>query len=91
MGTRWRRIKSRGFTRSRPIGACAIARATWRFCSPAEGQIRVLITMEGVEPLGSDLDLLRVFYELGLRSLASQCAESPEPALSSRPLLAHDG
>jgi membrane dipeptidase len=26
--------------------------------------------MEGVEPLGSDLDLLRVFYELGLRSLS---------------------
>jgi membrane dipeptidase len=26
--------------------------------------------MEGVEPLGTDLDLLRVFYELGLRSLS---------------------
>jgi len=35
----------------------------------AEGKIALLITMEGVEPLGSDLDLLRVFYELGLRSL----------------------
>ena len=31
------------------------------------GQIALLITMEGVEPLGSDLHLLRVFYELGLR------------------------
>lgn len=29
----------------------------------------VLITMEGVEPLGNDLNLLRVFYELGLRSV----------------------
>jgi membrane dipeptidase len=33
------------------------------------GKIALLITMEGVEPLGSDLDLLRVFYELGMRSL----------------------
>jgi len=32
-------------------------------------KIALLLTMEGVEPLGSDLDLLRVFYELGLRSL----------------------
>ncbi|HEV2803903.1 MAG TPA: membrane dipeptidase [Chthoniobacterales bacterium] len=34
-----------------------------------EKKIALLLTMEGVEPLGSDLDLLRVFYELGLRSL----------------------
>ena len=33
------------------------------------GQIAIVITMEGVEPLGTDLDLLRVFYELGVRSL----------------------
>jgi membrane dipeptidase len=33
------------------------------------GQIALLITMEGVEPLGTDLDMLRVFYELGVRSL----------------------
>lgn len=32
-------------------------------------QIALLITMEGVEALGTDLDLLRVFYELGVRSL----------------------
>jgi membrane dipeptidase len=36
----------------------------------AQGKIALLITMEGVEPLGSDLDLLRAFYELGLRSLS---------------------
>ena len=35
----------------------------------AAGQIAVVITMEGVEPLGTDLDLLRVFYELGVRSV----------------------
>jgi membrane dipeptidase len=32
-------------------------------------QIALLITMEGVEPLGADIDMLRVFYELGLRSV----------------------
>lgn len=33
------------------------------------GKIALLITMEGVEPLGTDINLLRVFYELGLRSV----------------------
>jgi membrane dipeptidase len=32
-------------------------------------QFAVLITMEGVEPLGADINLLRVFYELGVRSV----------------------
>ena len=31
------------------------------------GRIALLITMEGAEPLGVDLNLLRVFFELGLR------------------------
>jgi membrane dipeptidase len=30
-------------------------------------KIGLLITMEGVEPLGTDPDLLRIFYELGVR------------------------
>jgi membrane dipeptidase len=34
-----------------------------------EGKIALLITMEGAEPLGTDLNLLRIFYELGLRSI----------------------
>lgn len=34
-----------------------------------QNKIALLLMMEGVEPLGSDLDLLRAFYELGLRSL----------------------
>ena len=33
------------------------------------GRIAFLITMEGVEPLGDDLNQLRVFYELGVRSI----------------------
>src|SRR5207302_3240941 len=30
-------------------------------------KIALIMTMEGVEPLGDDLNLLRVFYELGVR------------------------
>jgi membrane dipeptidase len=33
------------------------------------GKIALLITMEGVEPLGADRDLLRSFYELGVRAI----------------------
>jgi len=33
------------------------------------GKIAFLITMEGVEPLGTDLNQLRVFFELGVRSI----------------------
>ena len=33
----------------------------------ATNKIALLITMEGVEPLGEDLNLLRIFYELGVR------------------------
>ena len=33
------------------------------------GKIALLITMEGVEPLGTDLNLLRAFYELGVRAI----------------------
>jgi membrane dipeptidase len=32
-------------------------------------KVAFLITMEGVEPLGDDLDLLRAFYELGVRMI----------------------
>jgi membrane dipeptidase len=33
------------------------------------GKIAIILTMEGVEPLGDDLNLLRVFYELGVRAI----------------------
>jgi membrane dipeptidase len=33
------------------------------------GKIALLITMEGVEPIGTDLNLLRIFYELGVRAI----------------------
>jgi len=35
----------------------------------AEGRIGILLTMEGVEPLGSDIHLLRAFHELGVRCI----------------------
>src|ERR1051326_4331933 len=35
----------------------------------AASKIALVDSMEGVEPLGGDLDLLRAFYELGLRSV----------------------
>ena len=41
-----------------------------------EGKIALLITMEGAEPLGTDLDLLRVFYELGVRAIGLTHARS---------------
>jgi len=40
------------------------------------GKIALLITMEGAEPLGTDLNLLRIFYELGVRSIGLTHARS---------------
>ena len=39
-------------------------------------KIALVITMEGVEALGTDLNLLRVFYELGVRSIGLTHARS---------------
>ncbi len=36
----------------------------------SEGRIALLLTMEGAEPLGEDLHLLRIFHELGLRAIS---------------------
>jgi membrane dipeptidase len=41
-----------------------------------QGKIALLIAMEGVEPLGDDLNLLRVFYELGVRVIGLTHARS---------------
>lgn len=41
-----------------------------------EGRIGVLLTMEGAEPLGDDLHLVRIFYELGLRAISLTHARS---------------
>src|SRR4029077_16583132 len=42
----------------------------------AKGRIALLMTFEGVEPLGTDLDLLRIFYELGVRAIGLTHARS---------------
>ncbi len=34
-----------------------------------DGKLAILLSLEGVEPLGNDLSLLRVFYELGVRGI----------------------
>jgi membrane dipeptidase len=41
-----------------------------------QGKIVLLIAMEGAEPLGTDLNLLRIFYELGLRVIGLTHARS---------------
>jgi membrane dipeptidase len=41
-----------------------------------QGKIALVITMEGAEPLGTDLNLLRIFYELGVRSIGLTHARS---------------
>ena len=41
-----------------------------------QGKIALLIAMEGAEPLGTDLNLLRIFYELGLRVIGLTHARS---------------
>jgi membrane dipeptidase len=43
-----------------------------------QDKIALLITMEGAEPLGTDLNLLRIFYELGVRSIGLTHARSNE-------------
>jgi membrane dipeptidase len=42
----------------------------------AQGKIALIFTMEGVEPMGTDLNLLRLFYELGVRSIGLTHARS---------------
>jgi membrane dipeptidase len=42
----------------------------------AQGKTALLIAMEGAEPLGTDLNLLRIFYELGLRLIGLTHARS---------------
>lgn len=41
-----------------------------------ESKIALLLMMEGAEPLGTDLDLLRIFYELGVRAIGLTHARS---------------
>lgn len=49
-----------------------------------EGKIAILLSFEGVEPLGSDLYLLPVFYELGLRIIGLTWSRMNYAAQGSR-------
>ena len=53
---------------SRRFAICRSAREIQQ--ARETGRIAFLITMEGIEPLDTDLNQLRVFYELGVRSIA---------------------
>ena len=58
-------------------GRFAICKNCLEIQAAAEtGKIAFLITMEGVEPLRTDLNQLRVFYELGVRSIGLTHARS---------------
>jgi membrane dipeptidase len=49
---------------------CVICRSHDEIAGALDSKkIGFLITMEGVEPLGDDLDLLRAFYEIGVRAI----------------------
>jgi membrane dipeptidase len=52
-------------------GQVDICKTYEEICRTREsGRVALLLTMEGAEPLGTDLDLLRIFYELGLRAIS---------------------
>jgi membrane dipeptidase len=61
---------SRLYTEAEQSKQCVVCR-TYDDIHRALGsrKISFLITMEGIEPLGDDLDLLRAFYEAGVREI----------------------
>src|SRR5205823_5812347 len=61
---------SRLYTEAEQSKRCVVCRTHEEISRALDSKkIGFLITMEGVEPLGDDLDLLRAFYELGLRAI----------------------
>jgi membrane dipeptidase len=59
---------SRLYTEVEAAGGFAVCRTCEEILQARRANnIALVITMEGVEPLGNDLNLLRVFYELGVR------------------------
>ncbi len=61
---------ARLYTEANQSKRCLICRSHDEIARALDSQkIGFLITMEGVEPLGDDLDLLRAFYELGVRAI----------------------
>src|SRR5205814_2681367 len=61
---------TRLYTEAEQSKRCVVCRTYEEISRALDSQkIGFLITMEGVEPLGNDLDLLRTFYELGVRAI----------------------
>ncbi|HXP35136.1 MAG TPA: dipeptidase [Chthoniobacterales bacterium] len=61
---------ARLYTEAEQSKRCMICRSQDGIARALDSKrIGFLITMEGVEPLGNDLDLLRAFYELGVRAI----------------------
>jgi membrane dipeptidase len=61
---------SRLYTEAKKSKRCVVCRSHQEISAALQsGKTGFLITMEGVEPLGDDLDLLRAFYELGVRAI----------------------
>jgi membrane dipeptidase len=61
---------SRLYTEAEGSGRFAICKSYENILDARKARkIALLITMEGVEPLGTDLELLRSFYELGVRAI----------------------
>src|ERR1700724_393801 len=61
---------ARLYTEAEQSKRCMVCRSHDEIARALDSKkIVFLITMEGVEPLGDDLDLLRGFYELGVRAI----------------------
>jgi membrane dipeptidase len=61
---------ARLYTEAEQSKRCVVCRTHQEISRALDSRkIAFLITMEGVEPLGDDLDLLRAFYELGVRAI----------------------
>src|SRR6202045_2243341 len=61
---------ARLYTEAEQSKRCVVCRTHEEISRALDSKkIGFLITMEGVEPLGDDLDLLRGFYELGVRAI----------------------
>jgi membrane dipeptidase len=61
---------ARLYTEAEQSKRCVVCRTQDEIARALDSKtIGFLITMEGVEPLGDDLDLLRAFYELGVRTI----------------------
>jgi membrane dipeptidase len=61
---------ARLYTEAEQSKRCVVCRSYDEIARALDSKrIGFLITMEGVEPLGDDVDLLRAFYELGVRAI----------------------